>query len=66
MDEVDMALWGIGGIMLFLACTCYAIFNADRTRRGCALLLGTIALVLYIRQFATRLSDPDIIDPANT
>jgi hypothetical protein len=41
MDEEDVALWGIGGILICLFFTCYAIITKDLRRRTVALLTGT-------------------------
>eukprot|EP00037_Helgoeca_nana_P006179 m.57320 g.57320 ORF g.57320 m.57320 type:complete len:64 (+) comp17074_c0_seq1:283-474(+) len=59
MDEEDVALWGIGGILICLFFTCYAIITKDLRRRTVALLTGTVVTTLWAVAFWRRWNVPD-------
>jgi len=59
MEEEDVALWGILGILQCLAFTCYAIITKDLRKRSVALLSGIIVTVLWLTAFWRRYNDPE-------
>jgi len=46
-DETDLALWGIGGILICLMCTCYAINVSTRRKRLAGMVGGSVVLLFW-------------------
>lgn len=64
MEEEDIALWGILGILICLFFTCYAIITRDLKKRGAALVLLVVVTTGWAVAFWRRYSTPDVVDSA--
>jgi uncharacterized BrkB/YihY/UPF0761 family membrane protein len=59
MEEENIALWGIFGILLCLFFTCYAIVTRDLKKRAAALITGVVATTAWALAFRRRYMAPD-------
>eukprot|EP00035_Acanthoeca_spectabilis_P029812 m.6559 g.6559 ORF g.6559 m.6559 type:complete len:63 (-) comp3853_c0_seq1:1753-1941(-) len=60
MEEEDIAIWGILGILICLFFTCFAIVTKDLRKRSVSLLTGSIVTFWWARAFWKRWSAPEL------